>query len=59
MREQLTGDYDFLLQLACADATELELVVDRLKRDHGVRETHTRLVLHEVPLSLERLVTAL
>ncbi len=55
---RLTGDYDFLLQLACVDAAELEVVVDRLKRDHGVRETRTRLVLHEVPLSLERLVNA-
>jgi Lrp/AsnC family leucine-responsive transcriptional regulator len=55
---RLTGDYDFLLQIACADAAELETVVDRLKRNHGVRESRSRLVLHEVPLSLERLVNS-
>jgi Lrp/AsnC family transcriptional regulator, leucine-responsive regulatory protein len=55
---RLTGDYDFLLQLACVDAAELEIVIDRLKRYHGVRESRSRLVLHEVPLSLERLVNS-
>ncbi|HEX3804893.1 MAG TPA: Lrp/AsnC family transcriptional regulator [Solirubrobacteraceae bacterium] len=55
---RLTGDYDFLLQIACADAAELETVIDRLKRNHDVRESRSRLVLHEVPLSLERLVNS-
>ncbi|MGC9220873.1 MAG: Lrp/AsnC family transcriptional regulator [Solirubrobacteraceae bacterium] len=54
---RLTGEYDFLLQVACADSEEFEQVVDRLKRDHGVREIRSRLVLHEVPISLERLVS--
>ena len=55
---RLTGDYDYLLQLACVDPEEFEQVIDRLKRDHGVREIRSRLVLHEVPISLERLLDA-
>ncbi len=55
---RLTGDYDYLLHVACADSDEFEQVVDRLKRDHGVRETRSRLVLHEVPIDLERLIDA-
>ena len=36
----------------------VEQVIDRLKRDHGVREIRSRLVLHEVPIDLERLLDA-
>jgi Lrp/AsnC family leucine-responsive transcriptional regulator len=55
---RLTGDYDYLLQVACADPDEFEQVLDRLKRDYGVREVRSRLVLHEVPIDLEKLVNA-
>ena len=55
---RLTGDYDYLLQMACVDPEEFEQVIDRLKREHGVREIRSRLVLHEVPISLERLLDA-
>lgn len=55
---RLTGDYDYLLQVACIDPEEFEQVVDALKRDHGVREVRSRLVLHEVPIDLARLVDA-
>lgn len=55
---RLTGDYDYLLQVACADPEEFEQVIDRLKRDHGVREVRSRLVLHEVPVELEKLVSS-
>jgi Lrp/AsnC family transcriptional regulator, leucine-responsive regulatory protein len=55
---RLTGDYDYLLQVACADPDEFEQVLDRLKSEHGVREVRSRLVLHEVPIDLERLVDA-
>ncbi len=55
---RLTGDYDYLLQIACADSEEFEQVVDRLKRDLGVRESRSRLVLHEVPIDLEPLIRA-
>ncbi|GAA2019130.1 Lrp/AsnC family transcriptional regulator [Terrabacter terrae] len=53
---RLTGEYDFLLRLACVDAAEFETVVDILKRDHGVRELHSRLVLHELDLDPGRLL---
>lgn len=55
---RLTGDYDYLLQVACTDPDEFEQVLDRLKRDHGVREVRSRLILHEVPIDLEKLVNA-
>jgi Lrp/AsnC family leucine-responsive transcriptional regulator len=55
---RLTGDYDYLLQVACVDSEEFEQVADRLKRDHGVREIRSRLILREVPIDLERLVNA-
>lgn len=55
---RLTGQYDFLLDVACADAAEFETVIDRLKRDHGVHEAHSRLVLHEVELGVDRLLGA-
>jgi len=55
---RLTGDYDYLLQMACVDPEEFEQVIDRLKREHGVREIRSRLVLHEVPINLDRLLDA-
>jgi Lrp/AsnC family leucine-responsive transcriptional regulator len=53
---RLTGEYDFQLRIACVDPGELESVVDTLKRDHGVRELHSRLVLHELDLDPGRLL---
>ena len=47
---RLTGEYDYQLRIACVDSGEFETVVDGLKRDHGVRELRSRLLLHEVPL---------
>ncbi|MDA8067445.1 MAG: Lrp/AsnC family transcriptional regulator [Actinomycetota bacterium] len=55
---RLTGDYDYLLQVACTDPEEFEQVIDRLKREHGVREIRSRLVLHQVPIELGRLLDA-
>jgi Lrp/AsnC family transcriptional regulator, leucine-responsive regulatory protein len=46
----ITGEYDYELRIACAHATEFQSVIDLLKRDHGVRELRSRLVLGEVPL---------
>ncbi|MEU9343359.1 Lrp/AsnC family transcriptional regulator [Streptomyces sp. NPDC048278] len=54
---RLTGDYDYQLRVACADAREFETVVDRLKADLGVREARSRLLLHEVPLGPDRLLS--
>lgn len=53
---RLTGEYDFLLRLVCVDAAEFESVVDTLKRDHGVRELRSRMVLHELELDPGRLL---
>lgn len=47
---RLTGEYDYQLRLVCAHSAEFESVIDGLKRDHGVRELRSRLLLHEVPL---------
>jgi Lrp/AsnC family leucine-responsive transcriptional regulator len=53
---RMTGEYDYQLRMACTDSREFEHVVDRLKAELGVREVRSRLVLHEVPLGLERLL---
>ena len=53
---RLTGEYDYQLRVVCVDAAEFEVVIDRLKRDHGVRELRSRLLLHEVQLGVERLL---
>lgn len=53
---RLTGEYDYQLRIACSDPADFESVVDRLKRDHGVRELRSRLLLHEVDLGPDRLL---
>lgn len=55
---RLTGEYDYQLRIVCADPLEFESVIDRLKRDHGVRELRSRLLLHELPLGPHRLLAA-
>ncbi|MDF3292031.1 Lrp/AsnC family transcriptional regulator [Streptomyces silvisoli] len=49
-----TGEYDYQLRVVCADPPELESVVERLKKDHGVRELRSRLILREVELDPTR-----
>ena len=53
---RLTGEYDYELRLACTDPAEFETVIDLLKRDHGVRELRSRMLLHEVALGSHRLL---
>ena len=53
---RLTGEYDYQLRIACADAREFEGVVDRVKAELGVREIRSRLLLHEVPLGVDRAI---
>ncbi|AXK37527.1 Lrp/AsnC family transcriptional regulator [Streptomyces armeniacus] len=55
---RLTGEYDYQLRVVCADAREFETVIDGLKRELGVRELRSRLLLHEVPLRPERILDA-
>ncbi|MQA01448.1 MAG: AsnC family transcriptional regulator [Streptosporangiales bacterium] len=51
-----TGEYDYQLRIACRDAREFERVADQLKRNHGVRESRSRLLLSELPLGPDRLL---
>lgn len=53
---RLTGEYDYQLRLACVDPAEFETVVDLLKRDHGVRELRSRLVLHDIEVDSSTLL---
>ena len=55
---RLTGDFDYQLRLACLDAAEFEQTIDLLKRDHGVLQVRSRLVLHDIPLDSTRLLDA-
>jgi Lrp/AsnC family leucine-responsive transcriptional regulator len=41
----LTGRFDYHLRVACRDTTELDMLLRTLKRDLGVRQTETRVVL--------------
>lgn len=41
----LTGRADYMLRVACRDPGELDNLITALKRDGGVRESETRLVL--------------
>lgn len=51
-----TGEYDYQLRIACRDAKEFERIADLLKRNHGVRESRSRLLLRELPLGLARML---
>jgi Lrp/AsnC family leucine-responsive transcriptional regulator len=46
----VTGDYDYQLRMACVDTSEFEELIERLKREHGVRELRSGLVLRQIPL---------
>ena len=46
----MTGSFDYAIRVACADRSELMQVVETLRREGGVRETYTRMVLREVAL---------
>jgi Lrp/AsnC family leucine-responsive transcriptional regulator len=41
----VTGAFDYHLQVACRDTTELDTMLRTLKRDLGVEHTETRVVL--------------
>ena len=51
-----TGEYDYQLRIACRDAREFERIADLLKRNHGVRESRSRLLLSELPLGVDRML---
>ncbi len=41
----LTGRFDYLLRVACRDTLELDQLLRHLKREAGVSDTETRIVL--------------
>ena len=47
----MTGSFDYAIRVACTDRKELMEVTETLRRQGGVRETYTRLVLREIALS--------
>jgi len=53
---RMTGEYDYQLRLACIDPAEYETIVDELKRNHGVRELRSRLVLHDMDVDAGNLL---
>ena len=53
---RVTGDFDYQLRLACVDAAEFEAVIDLMKREHGVRQLRSRLLLHDLDLDQGRLL---
>ncbi|WP_239154789.1 Lrp/AsnC family transcriptional regulator [Amycolatopsis sp. FDAARGOS 1241] len=53
---RMSGEYDYRLRLACVDPVEFETVVDRLKREHGVRALRSRLVLHDLEVRVTSLL---
>jgi Lrp/AsnC family leucine-responsive transcriptional regulator len=55
---RLTGEYDYQLRMACTNSRDFEYVIDRLKSDLRVRELRSRLLLHEVPLGLDRVIVS-
>lgn len=53
-----TGEYDYMIRLECTDTAEFESVLAILKREHGVREVRSRLVLHDLPMPAARILDA-
>lgn len=48
----MTGSFDYAVRVACTGRDELVQVTETLRRQAGVRETYTRLVLREVEIGL-------
>lgn len=53
---RVTGEYDYQIRLACTGTDEFERVLATLKREHGVREVRSRLVLHDIPMPGARIL---
>jgi len=50
----VTGPLDYMLVLACADVATLDQLLRGWKRDDGVRESNTRLLLTEIDMGAGR-----
>lgn len=46
----LTGEQDYIVRARCRDAHELDELLMAMKRDAGVAETETRIVLRSLPV---------
>jgi Lrp/AsnC family leucine-responsive transcriptional regulator len=53
---RMTGEYHYQLRFTCIDPADYETVVDQLKRDQGVRELRSRLVLHDIVIGVGNLL---
>lgn len=53
---RMTGEYDYQVRLACTGTEEFERILGLLKREHGVREVRTRLLLHDIPMPSARIL---
>jgi Lrp/AsnC family leucine-responsive transcriptional regulator len=47
----VTGTYDYLLRVACRDHTDLMRLVEALRKQAGVQDTHSRVVLKHMQLT--------
>ncbi|QDQ26166.1 Lrp/AsnC family transcriptional regulator [Chitinimonas arctica] len=46
----LTGSFDYLLRVACADQQDLVRLIEALRERAGVQETYSRMVLRQLPM---------
>lgn len=53
---RVTGEYDYQLRTSCTGTDEFERILDVLKREHGVREVRSRLMLHAIPMAGARIL---
>jgi Lrp/AsnC family leucine-responsive transcriptional regulator len=47
----VTGTYDYLLRVACRDHADLMRLVEALRKQAGVQDTHSRVVLKQMELA--------
>lgn len=46
----VTGSYDYLLRVACRDHADLMRLVETLRKEAGVQDTHSRVVLKQMAI---------
>jgi Lrp/AsnC family leucine-responsive transcriptional regulator len=47
----VTGNYDYLLRVACRDHADLMRLVEALRKEAGVQDTHSRVVLKPMQMN--------
>jgi Lrp/AsnC family leucine-responsive transcriptional regulator len=48
----VTGSYDYVLRVACRDHADLMRLVEALRKQAGVQDTHSRVVLKQLVLAV-------